>query len=202
VIDLIQKLLPVVIEIEEKLLMVDHLGLSIKDHGGSLTEVLTSIDPFAHAVIVETLTDVLESVDTVDDEGLASLKQDLLGMEESLSHSLDLLVVVMVDLAAVVKHVTDVRDGKSELVNALGGLLEVSVPEAAHGVFEVLLDGVGVGHAVGNIGHAVEVKGTNEETFNESADFDVVMGVVGLSNSGDKSSSESLEHIEKKNYYY
>ena len=52
VIDLIQKLLPVVIEIEEKLLVVDHLGLSVKDHSGGLTEVLTSIDPFAHAVIV------------------------------------------------------------------------------------------------------------------------------------------------------
>ena len=197
VIDLIQKLLPMVIEIEEELLVVDHLGLSVKKHGGGLTEVLTSINPFTHAVVMETLTGVLEHVHTVDNERLVGLKQDLLGMEEGLSHSLDLLIIVMVDLTAMVEHVTDVGDRETKLVNGLSGLLVGSIPEAAHGVLEVLLDGVGVRHAVGNIGHTVEVEGTNEETLDETANFDVVVGVVGLGDSGNKSSGKRLEHSFK-----
>ena len=200
VVDLVEELLPVVIEIEEEFFMLDHLGLSVKEHGGCLTEVLTSVEPLAHTVIVETLTSVLEDVDTVDDERLGGLEEDLLGVEVGLSHSLDLLVVVMIDLAAVVKHVTNVRDGQTELVDGLGSLLVRSIPEAAHGVLEVLLDGVGVGDAVTNIGHAMEVEGTNEEAFNEAGDLGVVMGVVSMSCSSDKSGSESLEHFLKFRY--
>ena len=108
VIDLVKKLLPVVAEVIEKFIMVDHLGLSIKKHGGGLTEVLASIEPLAHAVIVETLTGVLEDVNSIDNEGLSGLEEDLLGVKEGLSHSLDLLIVVMIDLSAVIKHVTNV----------------------------------------------------------------------------------------------
>ena len=118
-------------------------------------------------------------------------------MEEGLSHSLDLLIIVMVDLTAMVEHVTDVGDRETKLVNGLSGLLVGSIPEAAHGVLEVLLDGVGVRHAVGNIGHTVEVEGTNEETLDETANFDVVVGVVGLGDSGNKSSGKRLEHSFK-----
>ena len=179
VINLIQKLLPMVIEIEEEFLVVDHLGLSVKKHGGGLTEVLSGINPFAHAVVMETLTGVLEDVDTVDDKRLVGLEQDLLGVEESLCHSLDLLVIVMINLSAVIEHVADVGDSETELVDGLGGLLVGSIPESAHGVLEVLLNGVGIGNAVGNIGHTVEVEGTNEETLDETANFGVIMGVVG-----------------------
>ena len=97
-----------VIEVIEKFLMVDHLGLSIEEHGSSLTEVLTSVEPLAHAVIVETLAGILEDVNSVDDEGLGGLEEDLFRVEEGLSHSLDLLIVMMVDLTTVVKHVTDI----------------------------------------------------------------------------------------------
>ena len=198
VIDLIKKLLPVVIEIVEELFMVDHLGLSVKEHGGSLTEMLTSIEPLAHAVIVETLTGVLEYVDSVDDKRLSSLEEDLLGMEVSLSHSLDLLVIVMIDLAAMVKHVTDVRYGQTKLVNGLGGFLVGSVPEATHGVLEMLFNGVGIGDAVTDVGHAVEVEGTDEESLDESGDFSIVVSGIGLSENRNASSSEcSLEHDQK-----
>ena len=165
-----------VIEIVEEFLMVDHLGLSVEEHGGGLTEVLTSIEPFTHAVVVETLAGILEDVDAVDDERLSSLEEDLLGMEESLGHSLDLLVVMVIDFTTVVKHVTDIGDGETELVDGLGGLLVGSVPEAAHGVFEVLLNRVSVGDTVGNIGHTVEVEGTNKEAFNEAGDLGIVVG--------------------------
>ena len=50
----------------------------------------------------------------------------------------------MVDLTAVVKHVANVRDGETEGINTLGGLLVGAVPEATHGVLEVVLDGVGI----------------------------------------------------------
>ena len=68
VVNLVKELLPVVVEIVEEFLVVNHLGLSVKEHGGGLAEMLTSIEPLAHAVVVETLTSVLEDVDTVDDE--------------------------------------------------------------------------------------------------------------------------------------
>ena len=68
VIDLIKKLLPVVIKVKEKLLMVDHLSLSVEKHSSSLTKVLASIDPFAHTVVMKTLTSILKDVDTVNNK--------------------------------------------------------------------------------------------------------------------------------------
>ena len=132
VIDLVKKLLPVVAEVIEKFIMVNHLGLSVKEHGGGLAEVLASVEPLAHAVVVETLTGILEDVNSVNDEGLSGLEENLLGVKEGLSHSLDLFIVVMIDLSAVIKHVTNIRDGKTERVDGLGGLLVRSIPEAAH----------------------------------------------------------------------
>ena len=132
VIDLVEKLLPVVAEVIEKFIMVNHLGLSVKEHGGGLAEVLASVEPLAHAVVVETLTGILEDVNSVNDEGLSGLEENLLGVEEGLSHSLDLLIVVMIDLSAVIKHVTNIRDSETEGVDGLGGLLVRSIPEAAH----------------------------------------------------------------------
>ena len=123
VINLIEQLLPVVGEIVEELLMVNHLGLAVKDHGRSLTKMLASVEPLAHAVVVETLTSVLKNVDSVDDERLSCLEQDLLRVEVGFGHPLNLLVVVMVDFAAVIKHVTDVRDSKSKLIESLGSFL-------------------------------------------------------------------------------
>ena len=198
VIDLIEELLPVVIKVVEELFVVDHLGLSVKKHGGGLAEVLTTVEPLAHAVVMETLTGVLKDVDTVDDERLGGLEQDLLGVEEGLSHSLDLLVVVMVNLTAMVEHVANVGHGQTELVNGLGGLLVGSIPEAAHRVLEVLLNWVGIGDAVADIGHAVEVESTNKEAFNKSGDLGVVVGVVSVGCSNDKSGSECLEHLVLK----
>ena len=132
VVDLVEKLLPVVVKVIEKFLMVNHLRLSVEEHGGGLTEVLASVEPLAHAVVVETLAGVLEDVNSVNDEGLSGLEENLLGVEEGLSHSLDLLIVVMIDLSAVIKHVTNIRDSETEGVDGLGGLLVRSIPEAAH----------------------------------------------------------------------
>ena len=194
VINLIKKLLPMVIKVVEEFLVVDHLGLSVEEHGGGLSEVLSGIEPFAHSVVMETLTSVLENVDSVDDERLSGLEEDLLGMEEGLSHSLDLLVVMVVDFTAVIEHVTDVGDGETKLVDGLSGLLVGSVPEATHGVLEVLFDGVGVGDTVADVSHAVEVKGTNEETFDEASDLRVIMDVVCDDRSCNECASEGLVH--------
>ena len=201
-INLIKKLLPMVIEIVEELLVVNHLGLSVKKHSRGLTEVLSGIEPFAHAVVMKTFTSVLEDINSVDDEGLSGLKEDLLGMEESLSHSLDLLVIVMIDFTAMVEHVTDVGDGETELVDGLGGLLVRSIPESAHGVFEVLLNGVGIRDAVTDIGHAVEVEGADEETFDEAGDLSIVVDVVSLSGNNNKRRGKcSLEHSDICSYF-
>ena len=62
----------------------------------------------SHSVIVETLADIFEDIDSVNNNALSGFEKELLRVKESLSHPLDLLVVVVVDLATVVKHVTDV----------------------------------------------------------------------------------------------
>ena len=41
-----------VTKVKEELLVVDHLGLTVKEHGGGLSEVLASIKPLAHAVVM------------------------------------------------------------------------------------------------------------------------------------------------------
>ena len=110
VVDLVEELLPVVVEVEEELFVLDHLGLSVEEHGGSLSEVLSRVKEVAHSVVMETLSDVLEDVNSVDDDALGGLEEELLGVEEGLGHSLDLLVVVVVDLSAVVEHVANVGD--------------------------------------------------------------------------------------------
>ena len=123
VINLIEQLLPVIGEIVEELLMVNHLGLAVKDHGRSLTKMLTSVEPLSHAVVVETFTSIFKNVDSVDDERLCCLEQDLLRVEVGFGHPLNLLVIVMVDFTAVIKHVTNVRDSKSKLIESLGSFL-------------------------------------------------------------------------------
>ena len=64
----------------------------------------------AHSVIMETLTNVFEDVYSVNNDTLCSLEQELFGMKESFSHSLDLFIVVVIDLAAVVEHIANIRD--------------------------------------------------------------------------------------------
>ena len=196
VINLIEKLLPVVVEIKEEFLMVDHLGLTIKKHGSSLTEVLTSINPLTHAVVMETFTSVLENVDTVDNERLIGLEEDLLRVEERLSHPLNLLVIVVINLATVVEHVTDIGNSETELINSLGGLLVGTVPESTHSVFEMMLNRVGIRHAVSDVGHAVEVEGTDEETLDDARNLGVIMRISSLGGKGNYCSSESTIHFD------
>ena len=61
-----------------------------------------------HSVIVETFANIFKDVDSVNNNTLSGFEKKLLRVEEGFGHPLDLLVVVMVDLAAVVKHVTDI----------------------------------------------------------------------------------------------
>ena len=196
VINLIEKLLPVVVEIKEEFLMVDHLGLTIEKHGSSLTEVLTSINPLTHAIVMETFTSVLENVDTVDNERLIGLEEDLLRVEERLSHPLNLLVIVVINLATVVEHVTDIGNSETELINSLGGLLVGTVPESTHSVFEMMLNRVGIRHAVSDVGHAVEVEGTDEETLDDARNLGVIMRISSLGGKGNYCSSESTIHFD------
>ena len=59
---------------------------------------------------METLTNILENVNSVNNDALSGFEKELLRVKESLSHPLDLFIVVMVNLAAVVKHIADIGD--------------------------------------------------------------------------------------------
>lgn len=137
----------------------------------------------SHAVVMETLPDVLEHVYSIDDDALGSLKKELLGVEEGLGHPLDLLVVVMVNFPAVVKHITDIADSEPHLVDGFCHLLERSIPEAPHGVLQVLLKGHNFSEAVADVCHAVEVESSNEKSFDEARDFHIMVR-IGSSDCG------------------
>ena len=125
-------------------------------------------------------------------------------MQKCLRHPLDLLVVVVVNLATMVEHVTDVGNSEAELVNGRCDLLIGAIPETAHGVLDVTLDWVSVRHAVGNVGHAVEVEGTDEEALDETSNLGVVMSIGSLSDDCNDGGSESTIHLligKNLNYY-
>ena len=99
-----------VVEVDEALLALDRPGPAVQEHGGGLSVVLASVEEVFHSVVMEGLAHVLEDVDSADDDALGVGFAQLLGVEEGLGHSLDLLVVVVVELSAVVEHVAEVRD--------------------------------------------------------------------------------------------
>ena len=63
----------------------------------------------SHSVIVKTLSDILEDVDSINDDAFGSLKKKLFWMEEGFSHSLNLLIVMVINLSAMIKHVANIR---------------------------------------------------------------------------------------------
>jgi hypothetical protein len=98
-------------------------------------------------------------------------------MKEGLSHPLDLLVVMMIDLSTVIEHVANIRDRETHLVNGLGHLLVGAIPVSTHGILEMLFKWVNITETVADIGHTVEIKGSNEETFDNTGDFHGFMRV-------------------------
>ena len=68
VINLIEQLLPMVAEVKEEFIMVNHLSFAVKEHGSGLTKVLTSIEPLAHAVVMKAFASVLENIDTINNK--------------------------------------------------------------------------------------------------------------------------------------
>mmetsp|Transcript_10325 Transcript_10325/g.13971 ORF Transcript_10325/g.13971 Transcript_10325/m.13971 type:complete len:249 (-) Transcript_10325:41-787(-) len=175
VINLIEELLPMIIEVVEEFFVLHHLRFTVKNHCGCLTEVLACFDPAGLTVIVKTLTGVLIDINAVNNKVFGSLHQDLLGVEEGLSHALNLFVVVMVDLATVVQHVANVRDRETHLSDGHRDLLESSVPETAHGVLKMLLHRVVLADAMRQVRHAMEIESTNEETFDQARDSLILM---------------------------
>ena len=81
---------------------------------------------------MNSLTSVLKDINAIDNERLVGLEKDLFRVEEGFSHPLDLLVVVVIDFATMVEHITDVGDGETELVDGLDNLLVGAIPETAH----------------------------------------------------------------------
>ena len=63
-------------------------------------------------------------------------------MKEGFGHSLDLFIVMMINLSTVVKHIANIRNGETKTVNGLGSLLIRAIPEAAHRVLKVLAYGI------------------------------------------------------------
>ena len=97
-----------VVKVEKELFVFNHLGLSVQEHSSCLSKVLARVKEVAHSVVMERFSDILENVDSVDDDALSGLEEELFGVEESFCHSLDLLIVMMVNLPTVVEHVANI----------------------------------------------------------------------------------------------
>ena len=72
-VNLVQQLLPVVVEVKEEFLMLNHLRLAVQKHGSSLAEVLTCIKEVAHSVIVKTLPHVFEDIHAINNDAFSGL---------------------------------------------------------------------------------------------------------------------------------
>ena len=149
--------------------MLNHLGLAIENHGSSLAEMLTRVEPVSHSVVMDTLSRILIYVHSINDQVFSCFHENLFRVKERFSHTLDLFVVMMVDFTAVVKHVTDIRNSETHLLDGDTDFLEGAIPEATHCVLKVLLNGVVNDHTVRQIGHSMEIESSNEESLNETS---------------------------------
>ena len=57
---------------------------------------------------METFTDIFEDINSVDDNAFSGFKKKLLWVKECFGHPLNLFIVMMVYLAAMVEHITDI----------------------------------------------------------------------------------------------
>ena len=103
--------------------MLNHLCLSVKKHSSSLTKVLTRVKEVSHAVVMERFSNILKNINTINDDALGGFEEKLLWMEEGFGHSLDLFVIMVINFATVVKHITKIRDRESHLIDGLCALL-------------------------------------------------------------------------------
>ena len=63
-------------------------------------------------------------------------------MKEGFRHSLDLFIVMVINLSTVVKHIANVGNSETNTINGLSSLLVGAIPESAHSVLPVLTNWV------------------------------------------------------------
>ena len=57
---------------------------------------------------MERFSDIFENINSINNDALSCFEEELFWMEERFSHSLDLFVIVVVDLSAMVEHVANI----------------------------------------------------------------------------------------------
>ena len=57
---------------------------------------------------MEGFSDIFENINSINNDALSCFEEELFWMEERFSHSLDLFVIVVVDLSAMVEHVANI----------------------------------------------------------------------------------------------
>ena len=100
----------------------------------------------------------------------------------------------MIDLATVVQDVANVGDSEAKLLNSDRRFLEGAIPETAHGVLVVLLDGVVRLYAVSDISHTMEVESADKETLNQVSNFVFTVIVVSHGDSGHQCTGKCFVH--------
>lgn len=74
VVNLVEKLLPMVVEVEEKFLVLNHLCLAVQKHGCCLSEMLSRVEEVAHSVVMQTLPYIFKDIDSIDDDAFGRFK--------------------------------------------------------------------------------------------------------------------------------
>ena len=53
-------------------------------------------------------SDIFENINSINDDALSCFEEELFWMKERFSHSLDLFIIVVVDLSAMVEHIANI----------------------------------------------------------------------------------------------
>ena len=149
--------------------------LTVERLSADVTPVLPTFLELTETVADESVSHVVVDVHSVDHDVLPAIKKDALWMQQGIRHLVDLLIVVMIDLATVTEHQRNVGNRKAQCVNRCSCVGVGASPETAHGVHKVVLEIPGVFGAMFSVVHAVVIERPLEEAVHERFIVEFVM---------------------------
>ena len=142
-----------------------------EDHGSDGSVLLASFLILASLHVLSSGLDVLVDLNTVVEDLLLSVNNQLLGVEEGLAHLLESLSIFGADLGAVLHANADFLDEKTELVDTISDLAEGAVFEVLDSLGHVNDERVDVLDASVEVLNMFNLKSTNQESVNKLGDF-------------------------------
>ena len=146
---------------------LSHVVGAPKDRGSNGSVELASLLVLAGDEVCVGGLDVLPDRDTVEDNVVHGVNDELLGVEEGVAHGLELGDVVGADLLAVLHSGSNLGDELAELVDAGGNLVEGASLEVFDSGFHVGDERVNILDASLKAVNVLGLEGANEDTIDK-----------------------------------